>query len=359
MKILMFNWRDIKNPAHGGAEVLTHEIAKRLVAKGHEFTLFAAAFSGCKKEEIVDGVRIVRGGGQYSVYWQAFRHYKKHFQGKFDVVIDQINTIPFFTPFFVKEKKFSLVHQLCREVWFYEKALPVAIVGYLLEPIWLRLYRNVPAIAVSNSTKQDLKDRGFKSVSVISEGINFRPLDKIPEKEPNTFIFVARLKKAKRPDHAIRAVALAKEKIPKIRLWVVGSGEKRYVKHLKALAMENNLGNSVKFCGRVSQKKRNELMGKAQAILVTSVREGWGLIVTEANACGTPAIGYNVHGLKDSIKDGKTGLLTEEKPEAMANVIIRILDNKKIRQKLSKNSLKDSKKFEWITASTQFIKAIK
>ena len=358
MKILMFNWRDIKNPAAGGAEVLTHEIAKRLVLHGHEFTLFASGFPNCKKQETIDGVRIIRDGGQFSVYWKAFMHYKKYFQGRFDVVIDQINTVPFFSNFFVKEKKLVLIHKLCREIWFFEKPFPISIIGYLLEPLWLWFYRNIPAITVSESTKRDLQKYGFRNISIIPEGIDFKPVEKPLQKESNAFVFVGRLKKSKRPDHAIRTVALAKKAIPDIRLWIVGSGDPLYITYLKDLAKKNNLEQNIVFFGRVDQEKRNELMSRAQAILVTSVREGWGLIVTEANACGTCAIAYNVNGLRDSVKNNETGLLVEPNPEALAEAIAKLSGNKKILETLSQNALNDSKKYDWENSANEFGKKI-
>jgi hypothetical protein len=102
MNILIYNWRDIKNPAAGGAEVVTHEIAQRLVLRGHMITLFTAAFSGCKEKETIDGVEIIRSGGRYTVYLKAPQFYRKH-AGEYDVVVDEINTRPFMTPKFVND----------------------------------------------------------------------------------------------------------------------------------------------------------------------------------------------------------------------------------------------------------------
>jgi len=176
MRILIFNWRDIKNPEAGGAEVYTHEIAKRLVTKGHQVTLFATAFKNCLKKEFIDGVKIVRAGNKFSVYWKAKEYYKKKFlKERFDVVIDEINTRPFLIPEFVNngEKIIALIHQLAREFWFYEMPMPISLIGYhFLEKIWLKKYKNIPAITVSNSTKEDLKKLGFKKISIIHNGMH-------------------------------------------------------------------------------------------------------------------------------------------------------------------------------------------
>lgn len=344
MKILIYNWRDIKNPDAGGAEVFTHEIAKRWVKRGNEVTLFTSAFAGCARGEVVDGVRIIRDGGKYSVYWKAEEYYKKYFKRNFDVVIDEINTRPFLTPEYVNngEKIVALIHQLAREFWFYETRFPVNYLGYyFFEKRWLKNYLDIPTITVSESTKKDLVALGFKKVSIVPEGINFKPLESISRKEiDTTLIFVGRLKRAKLPDHAIKAFKIIKEKLPEAKLWVVGDGY--YRKELERMS-----GIDVEFFGNVTQEKKLELMSKAHAILVPGIREGWGLVVTEANAMGTPALGYDVHGLRDSIRNGRTGLLCEANPEAMAKNAVELLKDKSLLERLSRNALGWAGEFDW------------
>lgn len=342
MKILIYNWRDIKNPEAGGAEVFTHENAKRWVKAGNEVIQFSASFPRAMNEETVDGVRIVRDGNRITVYSKAREYYKKYFsKEKFDIVIDEINTIPFFTPDFVKEKKVALIHQLAREFWFHETPFPAALLGrYFLENRWLSKYRNIPTMAVSNSTKQDLINLGFTNVSIVPEGIRFKPLKKVPRKENKTLIFVGRLKKAKKPQDAIKAFSIVRKKIPSAKLWIAGSGYYRD-------KLEKIAGKNVRFFGKVSEKRKLELMRKANAILVPGIREGWGLIVTEANACGTPAIAYNVPGLRDSVEDGNNGLLVSPNPKNMAEAIIRFLSDKNLQEMLSENALTHSRQFSW------------
>lgn len=359
MKILIFNWRDIKNHEAGGAEVFTHEIAKRLVKRGNEVTLFTSEFNGCKKEEVIDGVRIVRAGGKYSVYRKAKEYYKKHFSKEgYDVVIDEINTLPFFTPKFVNkgEAIVALIHQLAKEYWFYETPFPLSLIGYyFLEESWLKNYVDVPTITVSNSTKKDLIDLGFKKIFLVSEGLSFKPLNKLPKKDENpTIIYLGRLKRAKRPDHAVKAFEIVKKEVPDAKLWVVGDGYMRK-------KLERNAADGVKFFGFVPRQDKIDLLSKAWILVNPSVREGWGLNVIEANACATPAIAYDVPGLRDSIVDGKTGLLVKENGniEALAEAIIKVLKDEKLRKKLSKNALKWAKRFSWDKSVREFEKIIK
>ena len=344
MNILIYNWRDIKNPDAGGAEVFTHENAKRWVEKGHNITWFTSKFPGCNKEEFIDGIRIIRDGGKYTVYLKAKEYYKKYFSKQgFDIVIDEINTVPFFTPEFVNngEKVIVLIHQLAREFWFYETKFPINYSGrYFFEDRWLKKYTGIPTITVSESTKKDLIDLGFRKIFIVPEGINFKPLEKIGEKEIDpTLIFVGRLKKAKLPHHAIKAFKIIKEKVINAKLWVVGEGY--YRNELEKIDCEG-----VEFFGRVSSNKKLELMSRAWAILVPGIREGWGLIVTEANAMGTPAIGYNVHGLRDSIQFSQNGILVSGSEE-MAKEAINLISNKELREKISIGALNSSRIFSW------------
>jgi glycosyltransferase involved in cell wall biosynthesis len=357
LKILWFNWRCWLNPEMGGAEVFTYENANRWVKAGHEVTLFTSEFQNCRREEVVDGVKVVRAGGKYSVYWKAKKYYRKYFSKEgYDVVIDEINTRPFLTPKFVNNGKkiIALIHQLAREYWFYETPFPINYIGYyFLEKRWLRNYVDVPTVTVSESTRQDLLDLGFKEVFVVPEGLNFKPLDEVPEKESYPVVaYVGRLKRAKRPDHAIKAFRIVKKRIPEAELWIIGDGYFR--KDLEKIAADR-----VKFFGSLSDGKRRELVKRAWVLVNPSVREGFGLNVVEANALGTPCIAYDVAGLRDSVKNDETGLLAEARNvEDIADKMVMILKDEELRERLSGDALDYSRRFSWDESAEVFLKVI-
>jgi glycosyltransferase involved in cell wall biosynthesis len=341
----------------GGAEVFTREVAKRWVKCGHEVTLFASGFAGCEREEFVDGVRVVRAGGKYSVYWKARKFYREFFSREgFDVVVDEINTRPFFAPRFVNngERIVALIHQLAREYWFYETPFPVSYVGYhYFENSWLRSYVDFPTVTVSESTRQDLMGLGFKKVFVVSEGLNFKPLAEVPEKEKHPVVlYVGRLKRAKRPDHAVRAFGIVREKFPDAELWVVGDGSFR--RDLVRMA-----GVGVRFFGGLGDSERRELVKKAWVLVNPSVREGWGLNVVEANALGVSCVAYDVAGLRDSVRNGETGLLAESgNVKDLAEKVLLILEDVKFKGKLSRNALKYARRFNWGKTAQEFMKIL-
>jgi glycosyltransferase involved in cell wall biosynthesis len=357
LKILWFNWRCWLNPEMGGAEVFTHEVSKHWVEAGHEVTLFTSKFHDCKIEEIIDDVRIVRAGGKYTNYGEAKKYYKKRFSREgYDVVIDEINTRPYFTPKFVNkgEKVVALIHQLAREFWFYETFFPINYLGYhYFEKKWLRNYVNTPIVTVSESTKQDLLNWSLRKVFVISEGLNFNPLFKVPEKETYpVIVYSGRLKKAKRPDHAVKAFKIIKDCIPEAELWIVGDGPFKRT-------LEKMSGEGIKFFGKLLNDNRRELFKKSWVLVNPSIREGWGLNVIEANALGVPVVAYDVPGLRDSVQDEITGLLVESgNISALAKQIIRILQNDLLRCKLNENALNGTKEFSWTKTSEQFMSVI-
>ena len=317
MRILILNWKDEAHPRAGGAEVFTQRTASALVARGHEVTLFASAVDGRPESEVVDGVRIHRSGTRLGVYRAARRFWERCPPRSFDVVIDEINTRPFHAPRWVRDTPVvALIHQLAREVWFTETPLPIALAGrYVLEPMWLRAYRDVPVLAVSESTADSLRRlHGFRSVSVIPEGLTPVAVPELEKEPAPTIVFLGRLVGMKRPDHAIRAFAVLRERFPDARLWVIGRGplERRLRRAAPA---------GVEFLGGVSVEERTRRLARAHVLVATSVREGWGMNVSEAAQVGTPAIAYAVPGLVDSVALAD-GMLVEPTPAALGAALV-------------------------------------
>jgi glycosyltransferase involved in cell wall biosynthesis len=315
MRILICNWKDLRHPLAGGAEVYTHEIARRWVAAGHPVTLFCAAVDGAPPVADVDGVRVVRGGGRLGVYRAARDYYRSTGSGRFDLVIDEVNTRPFGCPRWVTDTPVvALIHQVCREIWHCEMPPPVAVLGrYVLEPAWLRPYRNVPVLTVSPSSQDSLRRYGLREVAVVPAGIARRPRPEVPREPRPTVVFVGRLASNKGPLAALNAFQLLRRQMPEARMWFVGDGPQR-----ATLAARATPG--VTLFGRVSHAERDELLARAHVLVVTSVREGWGLVVDEAAAMGTPTVGYDRPGLRDSVPPAD-GVLVEPTPAALASAL--------------------------------------
>ena len=345
MKILMLAWRDMKNPLKGGAEIVTDIYLSGLSKLGHDVTLFSSKFPNSKQEETYNNYKIIRKGNKLTVYFHGLIYATKH-QEHYDIIIDQVNTIPFFTPLTIKkEKRIAYFNQLCLNVWFYEMFFPLSFIGYISEVCYLKLYRNTRCITISESSKNDLIKYAWaknNNILISKMQISFTSLNK-PLKKESAFVFVGRLKKSKRVHDCIKALSLIENNNNnKTKLYIIGDGDERYKNQLKNLAENLNLTNNIIFLNDITNQQRNNLMAKCLAILVTSVREGWGLIVTEANANGTIAITYDVNGLRDS---NITGFITKyNTPSALAEYMSLVINpnNKSTINKKNRDAIADA-----------------
>ncbi len=357
MRILIFSWRDIKTPKSGGAEILTHELAKRWVKKGHKVSLVSSKFPGSQVEEVIDGVKVFRPAefyrytpSKYFFYLKAIADfYQKNLAGQYDLIIDQVHGLPFFTPLYVKEKVILFPLEVAKEIWHYEISFPFSIVGIILEILYIKLFKNFPFLAISPSTAKDLKKMGVKNTFIITPGISLKPLKKLPQKSQfPTLVVLGRIAKMKRIEEALRTFRLLVKDFPKSKLFIIGRGEKNYVQSLKNLSQKLGISQKVIFTGFISEAKKKKLLSRAWVLISTSVREGWGLVVIEAAARGTPSVVYNVAGLRDSVVDKKTGLICQKNtPQELAKKIKRVLTDKSLRTKLSQNALDYSRNFRW------------
>ena len=361
MNILWLSWKDRSHPRAGGAEVVNEELAKRLVQDGHKVTFIVAQFPGAKQEEERDGFRIIRTGGRYSVYWHAYRLYKKQFQGRVGLVIDEMNTIPFFARFYVRERTILFVHQLCREIWFYQTFFPLNIIGYILEPPYLWLLNGSEVITVSESTKRDLMRFGFDPVKIhiISEGVDIEPLSELLPKnlEHPMILALGRCDPMKRTVDVIQAFELVKEKMPTARLVIAGVCDGSYGEKVRNMREVSRYKDSITITGSISQEQKVSLLRDAAVLVSTSVKEGWGLVVTEANSQGTPAVVYNSDGLRDSVKDGKTGcIVSGNNSVALAASMLGLLADSARYERLRTNAWQWSKQITFERSYKQFSK---
>lgn len=371
MNVLILSWRGPSHPNAGGAEVVTFEHAKAWVKSGHRVTLFTSIFEGVKNnDEYIEGVRIIRKGGQtFGVKLMAFIWYLFTKDEKYDLIVDEFHGIPFFTPLYIHKPILAFIHEVTKkEVWGMNpwprplNYIPKYI-GPLFEPLIFKIfYKNVPFLTVSDSTAQELKDWGVKkkNISIINNGVL------LPKKLPRHSVsktvvisYLGALSKDKGVEDAIVVFAKLRKVYPDWKFWIIGHGEGGYLSYLKEFARGLNVLDSIKFWGYVTQTKKFELLSQTKILINPSIREGWGLVVIEGASVGTPCVGYNVTGLKDSIQNGLTGVLCELSPEAMSQAILKLHEDKRKYQKMVTSAEKWSKNFSWTTSSNKSLNLIK
>lgn len=368
MRILILNWRDINNPSSGGAEILTHEIAKRLVAMNNRVVQFSSFFKGAHHKEVVDNVEIVREGNAdirtlfASVHFRAFLFYQRE-KRKFDVVIDEVHGVPFFTPWYVKGKKVVLICEVASDLWIKVFGSFFGLLGRMIEKYLFLVYKNILFITISDSTKKDLIGNGVnkKDIIVLPMGINVPAnIRDVKKEKEKTLIFVGRLTMAKGIEETLRAFKEIMRMNKIVRLWIVGRGREDYVQKLKRMCKQLHIENNVTFYGFVPEEKKFTLLARAHLLIHPSLREGFGLTIPEAGYVGTPAVAYNSPGLRDIVKNGKNGILAlENSSESLANASIQLLSDDFLYQKLCQGAKEEAAQYNWDNTARVMLDSLK
>ena len=360
MKILVFSWRDQAHPWAGGSELNLFSQAKLWQQWGHEVTVFTASFRGAEREEIKDGIRIIRHGGRWGVYIWAVVYYLLFLRRSTDVILDIMNGIPFFTPLYSRKPIVALVHHVSSEQMKKELSAPLSALGNFLQlKLFPKVYRGKKIISVSPSTSEALKKIGIaeNNITIIHNGLDHEMLR--PTREKTTFpsiIYLGRLKKYKRLSLLIDAFTKILTEFPQARLFLVGTGDEET--SLRNLTKKYNLADRVTFSGFVTDQEKVDLLSQSWVFVTPSLVEGWGLSVLEANACGTPAIAFAVPGLQNSIVDQKTGFLIHN-PRELEDKLRLILSDGSLRDSLSQHASSWSQKFNWKRSAEESIKTLK
>lgn len=366
MNVLWITWKDHLHPDAGGAEVVAREITKRLVADGHQVTMLTCGYKGAPRFSSLDGVRVIRvGTNRYLHPFQALAYYLKHLRNQFDILIEEVNAAPYFSVLFErKAQKFLLYHQMEGPVWFYETKAPLSHIGhYILEPVatWLLAMSRTPAITISESTAGDLLKHGFHKTHIISEGIEIEPLPDIAgvqKFDRPTLLSLGAMRAMKRTLHHIQAFEIAKDAMPELQLKVAGSSSGEYGRQVLERIKKSRYASDIEYLGKVSIEDKMSLMQKSHLIMQTAAHEGWGLTVTEAASQGTPAVVYDVHGLRDSVRHGKTGMIARQSPSALADYIVQVLEDPKQYARMQRAAWEWSKHITFTQSYADFKKVV-
>ncbi|MBK9139843.1 MAG: glycosyltransferase family 4 protein [Verrucomicrobia bacterium] len=347
MRFLMLNWRDPKNPLAGGAERVTEGYWGALRDRGHEVWWFANAFPGAVPTETINGIHIVRAGGKGSSIFEAIRWYRR--QPSFDLVVDQHHGLPWFAPWWCGTNCVAYIHEVLGPIWDVFYRWPTSTFGKWQERWTHWLYRNVQFWTAATSTRQALERHGVKRIQQIPYGVHTRAIPELEDKPltpPVRLIAVSRLAPNKRIEHAIRCLAVLRQRGVDAALTVVGSGISETL--LIELTRELELTAHVRFTGALPEAEKDALLRQSHLLLHTSLREGWGLNVIEANALGTPAVVYPVAGLTESTLHDETGVVAAaETPEALADGVVFCLTQPERYARYRRAAWERAKTFHW------------
>ena len=353
MRILVLNWQDHENPHAGGAELHLREIFTRVVGRGHSVDLLCSSWEGASQRVNLEGIEVHRIGNRSTYPFLARRYFEKNLRANsYDVVIEDLNKVPLYTPLWGVPKLVALVHHLFGATVFREAPAPLAAAVWLSEQPLGALYRKVPFEAVSVSTADDLVKRGIprSAIRVIYNGVDASRLSPNPleRSDKPLFVYLGRLKKYKRVDVVIRA--FAELNVPEATLEIAGTGD--YRAQLEGLVNSLGLNDRVKFLGFISEEAKLHLLRRAWASTLASPKEGWGISNLEAAACATPVIAANSPGIRESVVDGETGFLVPpDDPGAMAAAMRGIVESRDLVDVLGAAGRRFAQNFTWERAA--------
>jgi glycosyltransferase involved in cell wall biosynthesis len=356
MNILVVNWQDITNPLSGGAEVHFHEIFSRIVRRGHRVTLCCSKYRGAALRETIDGIDILRSGSRPVFNFVFPFTYLARLRGnEYDVVVEDLNKVPFFSPLYVRRPLAGIAHHLFGRSVFRETGLLPAAYVYVMERCALALYRRrVPFMVVSRSTEQEFLASGFPAgrLAVIHNCVDHRKYTVGGGKKSAVplAVYFGRLKKYKSVDHFLRALPAVIALFPALKAVVAGEGDD--LGRLRDLARGLGIQEAVDFTGYLTEEQKVDLLRRAWFTVTTSLKEGWGLTVIEANACGTPSIAADVPGLRDAVREGETGLLySYGDTGALSARMLRLAGDGELRRHLGEGAVKWAGTFDWEDAA--------
>ncbi len=362
MKILVINWQDWTNPLSGGAEVHLHETFRRVAAMGHQVTLFCSSYPGAAEEETLDGIRIVRHGGRNTFNFIVPLRYRSRFRHEgYDVVVDDLNKIPFYTPLYVREPLVGLSHHFFGTSIFPEAGPIFGSYVYGAEKLVDLVYKKTPFLVVSQSTLEEFVERGFRreNFTLAMNALDHERLHPtgVPKSSHPTIGYFGRLKKYKSVDHVLRAFAGVRERVPDAELVIIGRGD--FQPELERLAGELGIAGCTRFTGFVSEEEKLRLLQELWVVVNPSMKEGWGIVNVEANACGTPAVAADTPGLRDSVKHGVTGLLYPYgRIDLLQEDLLKILFDHPLRESLSRNAIEFARSLTWEQTAAATVDAL-
>jgi glycosyltransferase involved in cell wall biosynthesis len=356
VRILVVNWNDRENPNSGGAEVHLHEIFGRIAASGHRVDLLVSGWPDAPPRAFLDGIDVHRVGTRYSFQFNARRYFRERLQSNhYDVLVEDLNKIPLYMPRWNAGRVVALVHHLFGSTIFREAPPHMAAAVWMAERGIPFVYRGTPFEAVSESTADDLAARGIprKAIRVIHNGMDtgfFTPA--AMRSATPLFSYVGRLKRYKGVDLILQAFAQLDEKDAVLR--IAGAGD--YRDHLEQLARALRIEDRVRFMGFISAEEKRDLLRASWATVFASPKEGWGLTNLESQACGTPVIASNSPGLRESLIDGKTGILVPHGDiGALAGAMRRIMSDRKAADSMGIAGRRFAGRFTWENSATQML----
>jgi glycosyltransferase involved in cell wall biosynthesis len=347
-RVHVLAWRDLVDVEAGGSELHAAKIARIWAEAGIEVTMRSSYAQGHPPEGMRDGYRVVRRRGRYMVFPAAVIAEIRGLYGPRDGLVEIWNGVPFLSPLWAVGPKITLVHHVHRQMWRMVLEERLARMGEIFESkVAPPLYRRVPVLTLSESSRQELIEYMHlrpDRVTVVPPGVEPRFTPGGTRSPHPLVLTVGRLMPAKRFDEMIRIAAAARERVPGLELVVIGDGYER--ENLEELVRSIGAEAWVHLPGRVDDDELLDLYRRSWAVASASIAEGWGMTLTEAAACATPAVATRIAGHQDSVVHDQTGLLADSSAQ-FVDQLVAVLSDTALRNRLAAGAQKHAVAFTW------------
>ena len=362
--LLAINFRDPAHPEAGGAELHLEQVLLEAVRRGWRVTWLAAGFPGGAAEGEHRGMRVMRRGSWWNFNFVVPGVLRREFTRAQapDLVVEDVNKVPCFAPCFTRSPVAVVVPHLFGTAAYRETNVAVATYVLGLEAVIPWAYARCRFLVISESTRDDLVARGIEParIAVVHCGLDhdrYRVEPVVAKAPVPTLVFVGRLRRYKGLDWVLRALPAVRARVPGVRLEIVGDGP--FAGALRQQAVRLGLESAVEFLGYVSGAEKVRRLQKAWAAVQPSPKEGWGLTVVEAAACGTPVVATDAPGLRDSVRRDETGLLVRFADDAaLSDALARVLLDEPLRTRLAGAAVAWASRFRWDECGRRSIDAL-
>jgi glycosyltransferase involved in cell wall biosynthesis len=334
-RIHVLAWRDLDDPDAGGSELHADEFERRWCDAGLDVLHRTSEAPGLPATAERHGYRVVRRGSRYTVFPRTIASELTRRMGPFDGVVEIMNGVPFLSPIWCHRPRILFLHHVHGPMWDQILPGPLAAVGRALESrVAPPLYRRGLTATPSAATRDELIELGFRAdrVTAIPNGTDPRFSPGGARTVHPSIVAVARLAPVKRFGLLLDAAAAARVAVPDLTLTIVGDGPERPA--LEAQVATLGAEDWVDFAGRVEHDRLVDIYRRSWIVASASLAEGWGLSLTEAAGCGTPAVATDIRGHRSSVVDGDTGLLAS--PGDLPAAIARLLTDHDLRARLGR-----------------------
>ncbi len=349
-RVHIIAWRDLDDPEAGGSELHAHRIATLWADAGIQVTTRTSAVVDQRSTIERSGYKARRSGGRYSVFPRAALEAAYLSLGQIDGLVEIWNGMPFLSPLWAHVPKIVFLHHVHAEMWRMTLPTWLARIGELTEQRLAPLvYRGTRIVTLSESSRAEIASMlklPLENIVVVPPGVDerFSPLGPGSKTGHPLLLAVGRLVPVKRFELLLDVFSRLHERYPELEALIVGEGYKR--EFLQNRIDRLGAAGWIKLLGRVEDDNLVELYRRAWVLVSTSLREGWGMTVTEAAACGTPAVVTNIAGHADAVVDGETGFLVEDTHQ-MVDRVSRLIEDELLRRRMGAAAADRASQFTW------------